>query len=59
MQQPFLVQTNLLQLMGQFLQIVIHLLSPQLLTHQFLNHKHKLLLKMKVYEQNSQLSSYQ
>lgn len=37
MQQPFLVETDLLQLVGQFLQIIIHLLSPQLLTHKLLN----------------------
>lgn len=36
-QQPFLVQANLLQLMGQFLQVIVHLLSAQLLTHKFLN----------------------
>lgn len=38
MQQPFFVESNLLQLMGQFLQIIIHLLSPKLFTHKLLKH---------------------
>lgn len=37
MQQPLLVQSNLLQLVGQFVQIVIHLLGLQLLTDELLN----------------------
>lgn len=39
-QQPFLVQSNLLKLMGQFFQIIIHLLSPQLLAYKLLKHTH-------------------
>lgn len=37
MQEPLFVQSNLFQLMGQFLKIIGHLLSPQLLTHKLLN----------------------
>ena len=47
MQQPFLVQANLLQLMSEFLQIIMHLLSPQLLTHKLLKHTDLATLKFR------------
>lgn len=36
MQEPLLVQADLLQLVGQFLQVVVHLLGAQLFTDQLL-----------------------
>lgn len=47
MKQPFLVETNLLQLMSQFLQIIVHLLSSQFLTDKLLKHTQHILLKTK------------
>lgn len=41
MKQPFLVETNLLQLMSQFLQVIVHLLSSQFLADELLKHTHQ------------------
>lgn len=43
MKQPLLVETNLLQLMSQFLQIIVHLLSSQFLTDKLLKHTQHIL----------------
>lgn len=55
MKQPFLVETNLLQLMSQFLQIIVHLLSSQFLTDKLLK-THTAHVRLESHSYRSQLS---